>query len=614
MCSVVGYVGDDVCRQDILQGLQRLEYRGYDSAGFACISQVNGRITYYKAAGQLQRLLDKLDMHPCDGPIGIGHTRWATHGHATEQNAHPHFDCDEAVAIVHNGIIENYHTLKKQLMSAGHSLTSETDTELLAHVVEDALQKTTDLKQLVQTTIAQVEGAYAFLALLQQFPDTMVAVRKGSPLCIGFGEGNKYCASDVLAFAGKAQKVLYMPDESFALITKDAVQLYDFFGKALPVKVQDIDIEWHDDGKQGYEHFMLKEIYEQKNAIHATISFFRSMDDSVWDQCGLSVEDVRNLKSLSFIGSGTSWHAARIGQFFFEMIAKIPTRVMLSSEFRYMPFFPDMNSLYITISQSGETADTLEALRLVDSLGRKPLVLTNIASSTMVREAHGFLLTHAGPEVAVASTKAFATQLASLYWLAHRIAFERNVIDKHQLEQAYADVFMCAEVLENSIEKHVHDIERSHAPFYEKFNRFIFLGRHISYPFAMEAALKLKEVSYIFSQCYPAGELKHGPIALIDSETPVILFSALDPVVYPKLVSNAQEVKARNGHLLVFAFEGQTELLDLADCSFVFPRVNPLLAPLAMTGVMQFLVYHIAQLRGCPIDKPRNLAKSVTVE
>lgn len=614
MCSVVGYVGSGSSSSVVLEGLKRLEYRGYDSAGIACISKSNGHIVYQRAEGQLVNLTNKLDREPIDGPIGIGHTRWATHGVATERNAHPQFDCDRLIAVVHNGIIENYHELKQQVIAAGHTVVSDTDTELISHLFEDAMHLK-ELKPMVLDVLTRIHGAYALIVMNEMFPNTLIAIRKGSPMCIGMGPDNKIVASDVLAFAGAVDSVMYMPDESFAIVHADAVELYDFSGKALPLKVQDLNIVWANDGKQGYEHFMLKEIHEQKTTIHATIAFFRSLDTKIWDHCGLEAADIKELKSISFVGSGTSWHAARIAQFFFESIAQIPTRVMLSSEFRYMPFFKEEKSMHIFVSQSGETADTLEALRMVNgSSNSHTLAFTNVASSTMVREAQGFLLTHAGPEVAVASTKAFTTQLAGLYWLAHRIALERGLCTPEQFEQMYADIFLCAEVLENTIEKYAQDIELLHAPYYEKFTKFIFLGRHISYPFAMEAALKLKEISYIFSQCYPAGELKHGPIALIDHDVPVVLFSCLDEVVYKKLLSNAQEVKARGGHLMVFAFEGQVELTDIADCSFVFPRVNPLLAPLAMTGVMQFFVYQIAKLRGCPIDKPRNLAKSVTVE
>ena len=372
--------------------------------------------------------------------------------------------------------------------------------------------------------------------------------------------------------------------------------------------------DWSGSEKQGHDHYMLKEIYEQKGAIHATLDFLHAMNSRVWDQLNLSTEQIKKLDKINLIGCGTAWHAARIAQFFFEYVCMVPTRVYVASEFRYMPFFAEQNSLYITVSQSGETADTLEALRLINSLELPTVALTNVASSTMVREAGGFLLTQAGQEIAVASTKAFSTQIAALFWLANRVACEKGIINTKQMEQAEQELLVVAEVLENSIENYKIEIVETLAKKYAKFKKFIFLGRHISYPFSMEAALKLKEISYIFAQCYPAGELKHGPLALIAPDIPVFIFSHQKPTIYQKILSNAQEVKARNGHLVVFAFEGQKALIELAHTAFILPKVNELLGPLAMTGLMQFFVYQIAKELKCPIDKPRNLAKSVTVE
>ncbi len=424
-----------------------------------------------------------------------------------------------------------------------------------------------------------------------------------------------FIASDLLAFAGLTNKIVFLPDGSFALVRQNDIELYDFSGKRLLLPIQDIPIVWYDDDKHGYEHYMLKEIFEQKNAIYSTVRNLNIEDvQAFWKQCNISIDTIKRLQSITLIGCGSSWHAARIAQFYFEYIAQVPTSVVLASEFRYMSVFNKPDTLYIAISQSGETADTLEVVRLLNSMNVQTLALTNVALSSIVREAHSFFLTHAGQEVSVASTKAFSTQLAALYCMAHAIAFQKGIIDHDALYNAYNDLHIAAETLENSIEKYRLDIINHLAPYYAQFEKFIFLGRHISYPFAMEAALKLKEVSYIFAQCYPAGELKHGPIALLSDDTPVVLFSTLDPLIYQKLLSNAQQVKARNGHLIVFAFEGQDELSSIADCVFSIPKVHPLLGPLAMTGLMQFFVYHIAKVLGCPIDKPRNLAKSVTVE
>lgn len=614
MCSVIGYIGKGRCKDFIVEGLSKLEYRGYDSAGFACLNSTDKRLFYVKTEGRLDNLIAKLNSSLIDGNIGIGHTRWSTHGVISQENAHPQFDCEKSISIVHNGIVENHQTLRTQLEESGHTFHSDTDTEVIAHLLENSLASNKNLKDASVDLLTKLDGAFAFIALMQNFPDQMIVVRKRSPICIGIGKDEIFVASDLLAFAQRTKRIMFLPDESFALINKNQLHVYDFFGNSIEVPIQDISLDWTFDGKGNYEYFMLKEIYEQKDTIRNSLLFFKSLGINIWDNLGVNSEFIKKLNSLNIFGCGTSWHAARIGQFFFEKICKVPTRVLLASEFRYMPFFPERNSLYLAISQSGETADTLEALRLINSFECPTSIITNVASSTMVRESNGFLLTKAGPEIAVASTKAFTAQLTALFWLANRIAFEKGIITESEMNISEDDLLICAEALENNIENYRLDIVHRLAWKYAQFKKFIFIGRNISYPFAMEAALKLKEISYIFAQAYPAGELKHGPIALIDEETPIVLFSNLDPVVYKKLVSNAQEVKARRAHLVVFAFQGQDELINLADQVFLIPKINPLLAPLAMTGLMQFLVYQIAKVLGCPIDMPRNLAKSVTVE
>jgi glucosamine--fructose-6-phosphate aminotransferase (isomerizing) len=613
MCSVVGYIGSGFSRAFVLEGLSRLEYRGYDSAGFSCLND-DQRLLYTKSEGKLANLANKLAIAPIDGSVGIGHTRWSTHGLSSTQNAHPHFDCEKTLSIVHNGIIENYHELKLQLLQAGHIFHSETDTEVVAHLFESYLASHNTFKQAVVDLVSHLEGAYAFITILQDYPDTMVLVRKRSPLCIGIGDGEMFVASDSIAFAGKTNKVVFMPDESFAFVHKDMVELFSFDGTPLSVNIQELDLTWDLNEKKGHDHYMLKEIYEQKGAIHNTIDFLHMINDRVWDDLGLTAKQVANLDSINFIGCGTSWHAGLIARYFFERIAMLPTTVHLASEFRYSSFFPQQKSLYVGISQSGETADTLEAIRMINEFELPTVALTNVSSSSMVRECGGFLLTQAGREVAVASTKAFSTQLAALYWLAHRIAVEKRIISIQDMDRAEQDLLIVAEMLENNIENYKMDIVRTHARVYKGFKQMIFLGRHASYPFAMEASLKLKEIAYIFTAAYPAGELKHGPLALIDAKTPVFIFSHQDQVIYQKLLSNVQEVKARGGHLVSFAFEGQDQLIALSDLCFIIPRVKHLLGPLAMTGLMQFLFYAIAKELGCPIDQPRNLAKSVTVE
>jgi len=595
-----------------MQGLARLEYRGYDSAGFACLHPRDKRLCYHKTVGKLEKLVAKLLQDPIDGHVGIGHTRWATHGITSSENAHPHFDCNKTLSVVHNGIIENHYELRQLLLEAGHNFSSETDTEIIAHVYEASSLVHKTSKEVIMEVANQLEGAYACIFLAQKFPDQLIAMRKGSPLCVGIGDGEMFVASDILGFAGKTNKVLFLQDETFAIIKKNAIDLYDFHGRAVEIVIQEVDINWNEDGKDGYQHFMLKEIYEQKHAIHETVYFCNSIQ--VWNHMNITANAIRELDSLHLVGCGTSWHAGLIAQFFFEELANLPTKVSLASEFRYRSFFPEKKCLYIAISQSGETADTLECLGLINTHELPTVALVNVASSSMVRQARGFLLTRAGQEVAVASTKAFSTQLTVLFWLANRMAFEKNMISAKQFEHATEELLVAAYLLENSIEKYRIEIEKKHAPFYAGYKRFIFIGRGITYPFALEAALKLKEISYIFAQAHPAGELKHGPIALIDEETPLVVFSHIDPLLYQKLLSNAQEVKARQGHIIAFAYEGQQELIDLADVVFVFPHINPLLGSLAMTGLMQFFAYQVAKHLDCPIDTPRNLAKSVTVE
>ena len=614
MCSVVGYVGNKPCRFVIIEGLRRLEYRGYDSAGFACICPQDSRLLYVKATGRLENLEEKLKKEPIDGHLGIGHTRWATHGSVTEHNAHPHFDCNKSISVVHNGIIENCYTLKHQLEEAGHIFFSNTDTEVIAHQLEVLLVAHVTIKKAIIDLVNTLEGAYAFLILLENNPDSMILVRKRSPLCLGIGDSELFAASDPLAFAGHVSKVCYLPDESFAIVKHNQIELYDFKGHVLQVKTQDLNIDWEGQERKGHDHFMLKEIYEQKEVIHATVDFLKQISPFVWEYMGMTKEQAKSLESIHFIGCGTSWHAAGIGKFFFEYITRIPACVHLASEFRYMPFFAMADSLYVAVSQSGETADTLEAMRMVQMQNMPTVAITNVASSTMVREAGGFLLTQAGYEIAVVSTKVFSAQLAVLYWLAHRLALEKGIITAQQMHVAEEDLFVVAEVLESCMENYRMDIMQGLAKEFAQYRNFIFLGRHESYPFAQEAALKLKETAYCYALCYSAGELKHGPLALIAPQSPVFVFSSQDPLIYQKLIGNVQEVKVRGGQIIAFAFEHQHELISLADRVFIIPTVKPLLGPIAMAGLMQLLVYQIAKELGCPIDKPRNLAKSVTVE
>jgi glucosamine--fructose-6-phosphate aminotransferase (isomerizing) len=615
LCAVVGYIGKSFCKAFIFEGLARLEYRGYDAAGFACLDAASAKLLYSKSSGQLSNLTAKIKNTPFDGFLGIGHTRWSTHGDTAEYNAHPHFDCSKTISVVHNGIIENYLELKRSMLLRGHQFFSETDTEVISHLFEPITAQTYINSADVAAIVQQLQGAFAFIVMLQAFPDVLIVVRKKSPVCIGIGENEMFVASDVIAFTGKTNKVLFLPDESFALVMKNGVELYDFSGKQIVVTPAVINSSYAYADKGEYKHFMLKEIYEQKNAITATVESLRMRQSVLCDQLGITQKQIQNIERICFVACGTSWHAARIAQFFFESIVRIPVDVYLASEFRHASFFPNKNALYIFISQSGETADTLEALRLVNTHGLLTIALTNVATSTIVREARGFLLTCAGLEIAVASTKAFSTQLAALYWLAHYSVAEKGVIMQDILLKAEADLLHAAHALENAIEQHKYAIDQVYAVRYANYNKALFLGRNISYPLAMEAALKLKEVAYVFAESYPAGELKHGPLALVDENMLVYIFSHHDPIIYQKLLSNAHEVKARGGKVIAFAYAGQDELCALAETVLIISDEVPvLLGPLAMIGLVQYFVYSVAQERGCPIDKPRNLAKSVTVE
>jgi glucosamine--fructose-6-phosphate aminotransferase (isomerizing) len=615
VCSVVGYIGKQQSREVILDGLSRLEYRGYDSAGFACLDQDNSQLMYAKATGALSNLVDLFESQPINGVVGIGHTRWATHGVANQVNAHPHFDCQKTISLVHNGIIENHTELRARLKAQGHEFHSDTDSEVIAHLLEQAfLENSKTLIDAVSSVVKQLKGAYAFIAVLKEYPDTLIVARKGSPLCVGQGEDEMFVASDVLAFAGKTQKVLFMPEQSFALVTRQDIFLYDFSAKKIKYTLKELDAQWLAAEKDGHEHYMLKEIYEQREVIHKSVRFYKTISNTIWDHLGITKQQVKKLKKIVFVACGTSAYAGEIAQYFFEEVCGLPVSTHLASEFRYRSFFEEKDVLYIAISQSGETADTLEAIRFLKERNQTVVALTNVASSTMVRECDGFLLTQAGPEVAVASTKAFSTQVAALYWLANRMALESKNISKKTFELAQDDLLVVAECLENSLDRVKHTIVETLAPEYAQYDKFIFLGRHISLPFAQEAALKLKEIAYVFTQAYPSGELKHGPLALIDSQTPVCLFSHPDPVIYKKMLASAQEVKARNGKIIAFVFEGQDELSALVDHSITFPLIAGNLSILSMVGVMQVFMYYIARIRGCEIDKPRNLAKSVTVE
>jgi len=617
MCSVVGYVGHPLGRHFILQGLSHTEYRGYDSAGFACFDIKTNALIAIKSIGFVEALKNKVESTDFDGNTVIGHTRWATHGGLTEENAHPHFDCNQDFFVVHNGIIENYHIIKKDLERRNHHFYSQTDTEVIAHLLEEEFfdnDFSIEPEKKIYTVIQKLQGAFALVILARRYPEKIFFARNKSPLCIGIAHDYRMIASDILAFGKEVNQVLYIPDGCSGFVSPTDIILVDNNAQILSYAFTSLIYDNRSTGLSGYSHYMIKEIYEQKSAVIDTVMYLNNNHDSLHHILGLSIQQINSLEHIKLIGCGTSWHSGRIAQFFFEEIAGIQTAVHLASEFRQMRLFKKSDMVGICISQSGETADTLEALRFLGANTIHTIGLVNVEYSSIVREANGSLVMKAGPEIAVASTKAFAAQVASLYWLAHYCAVIKGISNEKALEKASLELINTVMVLDEVMNRYAHEIKTVWGPFYSQFDRAICLGRHISYPFALEAALKIKEIDYIFAQCYPAGELKHGPLALIDNRTPVIVFSVLDQISYIKLVSNVQEAKTRGAHILAFLFEGQDELRDLADTYFLIPIVPALLAPLAMNGVMLLLVSSIGLHLGLSIDKPRNLAKSVTVE
>lgn len=612
-CSLFAYIGLLLCKEKILQGLARLEFRGYDATGFACIDSASNNIIMIKKAGKVTELKELALTLPCDGHIGIGHTRWATHGQSTELNAHPHTNSDQSFVVVHNGVIENFHTLKQELIADGYLFVSETDSEAIAHLFDRAYKKSHDLKIAAFDTVQQLQGACTFIGLHKDHPEALIVVRQRAPLCIGITADGMSIASDFLAFPDNTNGVYFIPDCSVALVGRHEITAFDYDGNPLPINIQKVQLHPSTYQKFDHEHFMLKEIYEQKEAIQKTVAYCQELGDTIWETLGLTADEVHTITDIKLFGCGASWHAASIGKLFFEHIANIPSSAHIASELRHMKLFPSMLTLYMGISQSGQTTDVVELIRSLNHYNAHTVALTNVQTSSLTQEARGGIATQADPEIAVVATKTFTTQIALLYWLAHRLALQRGYINNNQMTTAIQRLLQAADVLEQMIETYKHEIialAKQHA----QARNVIYLGRHITYPLALEAALKLKETSYIFAEGYPAGELRHGAIVMVDEQTPSILFSHQDPGIYQKLVGNAHEIKARKGQLTVFAFEGQDELIALADNAFIIPPVAPLLEPIAMAGLMQFFAYHVGVALGRDVDRPRNLAKTIGIE
>jgi glucosamine--fructose-6-phosphate aminotransferase (isomerizing) len=623
MCGIVGYVGKKSVVPIIIEGLRRLEYRGYDSAGIAVAGNGNG-LQLRRAEGKLRNLEEAIRLKPIDGTYGIGHTRWATHGRPTEENAHPHRDCTGKIVVVHNGIVENYLSLKKQLIEEGHKFTTETDTEIIAHLVEKYSVSHNGrrplLEDAVRQTVKQLNGVFALAVISTDDPNKIVAARNGPPAVIGLGNDEYFVASDVPAILNHTRDIFFLADGDMAVVTPDGVHLSDFDGKPVRREIQHVTWDPIMAEKGGFKHFMLKEIYEQPRAVRDTTLGRVSQDTGhiFLGELEISEAELRAAKKINIIACGTSWHAGQAGKFMIESLARVPVEVDYASEWRYRNPIVDAETITIVISQSGETADTIAAQREAKSRGSKTLAICNVVGSMITREAAGTVYTHAGPEIGVASTKAFTGQLTALYILAMYLAQVRGVMTAEQAQAAMLELTRIPSKLDHILTQDAACDEL--AKRYQKVHDFLFLGRGIHYPIALEGALKLKEISYIHAEGYPAGEMKHGPNALIDENLPVVVIATRDVnnpgsmLRYEKTMSNLKEVKARSGVVIALATEGDEDIKEAADHVLYVPAAPEELSPILEIVPLQLLAYHIAVRRGCDVDQPRNLAKSVTVE
>jgi glucosamine--fructose-6-phosphate aminotransferase (isomerizing) len=619
MCGIIGYVGNKQLVPVILDGLKRLEYRGYDSAGIAAVDD-RGRLEIRRAAGKLRNLEDAIRLNPLDGSFGIGHTRWATHGRPTEENAHPHRDCSGRLVVVHNGIIENYLSIKKSLQHQDHRFVTETDTEIIAHLIESAMRRGLELEEAVREACRQLTGIFALAILSADVPDTIVAARQGPPVVIGLGKDEYFVASDVPAILYHTRDVCFLGDGEVAVLTREGVRVTDFDGHPVIPHRQRINWDPIMAEKGGFKHFMLKEIYEQPRAVRDTIKDRASLESGkvYLDEMDIAEEEFRRLRDVKIVACGTSFHAALIGKYLVEELARVPVEVDYASEFRYRDPILDDRTLVLAISQSGETADTLAAIRGAGEKGAHILGICNVLGSTLTRESRGTIFTHAGPEIGVASTKTFTAQLAALYLLAIYLSELRGTITTETAQQLVQQIHEIPVKMEKLLARddEINDLSRE----FFRCQDFLYLGRGINYPVALEGALKLKEISYIHAEGYPAGEMKHGPNALIDERLPVVVINTVDPespasqLRYEKTLSNIVEVKAREGIVIAVVSEGDKETSEVADHVIVVPQASERLAPILSVIPLQLLAYHIAVRRGCDVDQPRNLAKSVTVE
>ena len=609
MCGIVGYVGPDEALPIVLEGLRRLEYRGYDSAGVAVL---DGGLGVVKRAGKLAELEGALDVEggPA-GALGMGHTRWATHGAPTDRNAHPHLDCAGRIAVIHNGIVENFQSLRDRLEKEGHTLVSETDTECVAHLVEEKLRDGRSLPDAVRAAVRELEGAYSLVVCSLEEPDVLVGVKVSSPLIVGVGDGETMLASDIPAVLDRTSSVIPLDEGMVVEVRREGPSFTDLEGS--PLHPQPITVDWDVARAQkgGYETFMRKEIDEQPAAIRDTLVGRRVGERLVLDELHVSDDVLREVSKVFVVACGTAFHSGLVAKYAIEHWARLPVEIEIASEFRYRDPVLGPDTLTLAVSQSGETIDTLEAARHARRQGSQVIAVTNTVGSSLAREADGVLYTHAGPEIGVAATKTFATQMVSQYLVALYLAQVRGTKFPEEIAEVLAELDGLPAKVERAIA--LDDQVRSIAERYRDARDVLFIGRHTGYPAALEGALKLKELSYVHAEGHPAGELKHGPIALIEDGVPVVAV-ATQCHVYPKMLSNIQEVRARGARVIAVATEGDTEVGALADHVLEVPATPELMSPVVVTVPMQLLAYHVATLRGCDVDQPRNLAKSVTVE
>ncbi len=627
MCGIVGYVGPKKVVPVIIEGLRRLEYRGYDSAGIAVGHPGSDKLDLRRAPGKLANLEEVLREHPLEGTFGIGHTRWATHGRPTEENAHPHRDCTGRIVVVHNGIVENYLDLKHELIAQGHKFVTETDTEIIAHLIEqiqkeaEASGKPLPLEAAVRLAAKRLTGAFALGVLSAAEPDKIVAARFGPPVVIGVGEGESFVASDVPGILHHTRNIYFLADGDMAILTPACVTLTDFDGRPIQRELTRISWDPIQAEKGGYKHFMLKEIWEQPRAVTDTTLGRVSLDSGkvFLGEMEIADEELARAESISIAACGTSWHSALTGKYMIERLARMPVDVDYASEYRYRDPIAGPGALGLLITQSGETADTLAAQREMKSLGSKTVAICNVVGAMVAREAHGAIYTHAGPEIGVASTKAFTSQLTALFLMALKLGQLRGHLDKAQSIRLIEELGRVPGKIEEALRSTSPQCEQL-AKEFSTARDFLYLGRGIHFPIALEGALKLKEISYIHAEGYPAGEMKHGPNALIDETLPVVVLATQDKsdpaskLRYEKTLSNIQEVTARSGRVIAVATEGDATIAGLVEHVILIPPAIELLSPLIEIVPLQLLAYYIAVRRGCDVDQPRNLAKSVTVE